>query len=112
MATTSLFTTIAAVAFTPFSAGFVGGSITGMLALKSRWHRLGPIVWFICWILLYTTGSAIRSDHPMLNILPALEMACLWGVLPFVVTFYPSRSSVEKLRALIADTDKRKTLGN
>ena len=94
-----------ALVFTPFSAGLVGGSITGMFAPDTRWNKYGMAIWFVCWIILYTTVLAWHSEHPM-NVIPlALGISGLWGSIPFAVTFFLGRFVTEKLRAYLVTSD-------
>ena len=94
-------------AFTPFSAGLVGGLITGMCALETRWYRFGSFIWFTCWVILYTVVFAFHSDHPMDVIPTALGISGLWGIVPYAITFAPIYFLVERLRPLFVRTKKR-----
>lgn len=99
-------TGLAALAFTPFSAGLVGGVITGMFAPNTRWNKFGPFIWFACWILLYTTIFAFLSEHPLDAIPTALGISGLWGIIPFALTFSIGRFVTEKLRAYFVSHGK------
>jgi hypothetical protein len=98
---------IVALAFTPFSAGFVGGVVTGVFDPNSRWYKFGPVVWFACWVLLYTAVFATLSDHPLDAIPNALGISVFWGVIPFAITFSIGRFVTAKLRAYIASHGRR-----
>jgi FtsH-binding integral membrane protein len=97
---------LAAFAFTPFSAGLVGGVITGLSAPNTRWNKYGPIIWFACWVLLYTSVFAFFSERPMDAIPLALGISGLWGIIPFALTFSIGRFVTEKLRAYIVSHGK------
>ena len=99
-------TGLAAFAFTPFSAGLVGGIIIGLSAPNTRWNRYGPIIWFACWVLLYTSIFAFFSERPMDVIPLALGISGLWGIIPFALTFSIGRFVTEKLRAYIVSHGK------
>jgi len=99
-------TWLAALAFTPFSAGFVGGVITGLSAPNTRWNKYGPFIWFACWVLLYTAVFALLSDHPLDAIPTALGISGLWGIIPFALPFSIGRFITEKLRAYIVNHGK------
>jgi hypothetical protein len=97
---------LAAFAFTPFSAGLVGGVITGMFAPDTRWNKFGPLIWFACWVLLYTTVFAFLSERPLDSIPTALGVSGLWGIIPFALTFSIGRFFTERLRAYIVSRGK------
>ncbi len=103
-------TGLAALAFTPFSAGLVGGVITGMFVPNNRWNKYGSIIWFACWVLLYTAVFAFHSERPMDAISLALGISGLWGIIPFALTFSLGRFVTEKLRAYIVS--KRSAITN
>ena len=94
-------TGLAAFAFSPFSAGLVGGVITGMFAPNTRWNKSGFFIWFAFWVFLYTTVVAFLSDHPLNAIPAALGISGLWGIIPFVLTFSVGRFLTERLRTFI-----------
>ncbi len=98
---------LASLAFTPFSAGLVGGVITGMSAPNTRWNRFGPLIWFACWVLLYTIVFAVLSEHPLDVIPTALGISGVWGILPFALTFSLGRFVTERLRAYFVNRAKR-----
>ena len=99
-------TGFAALAFTPFSAGHVGGVITGMFAPNTRWNKFGPFIWFVCWVLLHTAVFAFLSEHPQEAIPTALGISGLWGIIPFALTFSIGRFLTEKVRAYIVNHGK------
>ncbi|MEQ1559254.1 MAG: hypothetical protein ABL933_10025 [Methyloglobulus sp.] len=94
-------TGLAAFAFTPFSAGLVGGVITGMFSPNTGWNKFGLFIWFSCWVFLYTTVAAFLSDHPLNAIPTALGISGLLGIIPFVLTFSVGRFLTKRLRAFI-----------
>lgn len=97
---------LAALAFTPFSAGLVGGVITGLCPPNTRWNRFGPFIWFACWVLVYTTVFAVLSERPLDAIPAALGISGIWSIIPFALTFFLGRFFTEKLRAYIVGYGK------
>jgi hypothetical protein len=88
-------------AFTPFSAGIVGGIIAGLSSPNTVWSRFGVAIWFAVWTLVYTTVLAIHSDQPFSAIGLGLAISIFWGLLPFVLTFTPSCFVITRLRRLV-----------
>jgi hypothetical protein len=100
------YTGVAALAFTPFSVGLLGGLITGAVAPGNRWHRYGSLGWFVGWVLLYATVFAIFSEHSIDAIPTALGVSVFWGVVPFAIAFTLGRFVTAKLRAYIVSRDQ------
>ena len=99
-------TGLAALAFTPFTAGLIGGVITGIFASNTRWNKFSPYIWFACWVLLYTIVFAFLSEHPLDTIPTALGISALWGITPFALTFSLGRFFTARLRAYIVSHRK------
>lgn len=99
-------TELASLAFTPFTAGLIGGAITGMFASNTHWNKFGPLIWFTCWVLLYTIVFAFRSERPLDTIPTALGISALWGIAPFALTFSFGRFFTARLRTYIVSHGK------
>lgn len=100
-------TGIADLALTPFSAGLVGGVVSGLFSRSTCWSRYGPFIWFAGWILLYTTLFAFHSEHPLDAIPTALGISGLWGIIPYAITCAPAFFLSQRLRAYIVSRRKR-----
>jgi hypothetical protein len=99
-------TGFAVFSFTPFSAGLVGGIITGMFAPNTRWYKFGPVVWFACWVFLYTVVLAFLAERPLEVIPTALIISGGWGLIPFASTFFLGRFFTKKLRVYFVSHGK------
>jgi hypothetical protein len=95
---------IADYLLSPFTAGLIGGVLTGMTAPSTRWNKFGPLIWFACWVVIFTAVYAFHSENPSGAIQLALGVAVFWSVIPFALTFFIGRFSATKLRGLfVAD---------
>jgi len=89
------------LAFTPFSAGLVGGVLVGAFASPGRSYRLSPHIAFALWLAIsaFTVKGALASPG---NLLSALSIAVLWGGIPFSLCFLGARAIAGYLRRLLA----------